>query len=187
MRIGRWSEPRFVFVCQLVKEIREADANETLGELGLVLPGNLVGESQFRIPKLVPDNMLSNIVPLESVELEYHDEWCALKFFRGSLLHVTPVRNLLSHLQVDVDVGTAAMCFRMQSMLPFITANNLWMEISRTYATKETTSRLQATLCWVLTNSGLRLIPISSSPLEHIHHVLCHVVSFRQAGTCLLI
>ena len=27
MRIGRWSEPRFVFVCQLVDVIREADAN----------------------------------------------------------------------------------------------------------------------------------------------------------------
>ena len=75
MRIGRWSEPRFVFVCQLVEVIREADANETSGELGLALPGNLFGESQFRIPKLEPDTMLSNIVPLESVELEYHDEW----------------------------------------------------------------------------------------------------------------
>ena len=75
MRIGRWSEPRFVFVYQLVEVIREADANETSGELGLALPGNLVGESQFGIPKLEPDNMLSNIVPLESVELEYHDEW----------------------------------------------------------------------------------------------------------------
>ena len=46
MRIGRWSEPRFVFVCQLVEVIREADANETSGELGLALPVNLVGESQ---------------------------------------------------------------------------------------------------------------------------------------------
>ena len=75
MRIGRWSEPRFVFVCQLVEVIREDDANETYGELGLTLPGNLVGESQLRIPKLEPDTMLSNIVLLESVELEYHDEW----------------------------------------------------------------------------------------------------------------
>ena len=55
--------------------IREADANETPGELWLVLPGNLDEESQFRIPKLEPDTMLSNIVPLVSVELEYHDEW----------------------------------------------------------------------------------------------------------------
>ena len=46
MRIGRWSEPRFVFVCQLVEVIREADANETSGELGLALPG----KSCWRIP-----------------------------------------------------------------------------------------------------------------------------------------
>ena len=43
MRIGRWSEPRFVFVCQLVEVIREVDANETSWELGLALPGNLIG------------------------------------------------------------------------------------------------------------------------------------------------
>ena len=35
MRIGRWSKPRFIFVCQLVEVIREADANETSGEFGL--------------------------------------------------------------------------------------------------------------------------------------------------------
>ena len=74
MRICRWSQLRFVFVCQLVEVIREADTNETSEELGLALPGNLVGESQFRIPKLEPYTMLSNIVPRVSVELEYHDE-----------------------------------------------------------------------------------------------------------------
>ena len=75
MRIDRCSVSRFVFVCQLVEVIREADANETSGELGLALPGNLVGVSQLRISKLEPDAILSNIVPLESVEREYHDEW----------------------------------------------------------------------------------------------------------------
>ena len=35
MRIGKWSEPRVVFVCQLVDVMREADANETSGELGV--------------------------------------------------------------------------------------------------------------------------------------------------------
>ena len=79
IRIGRWSELRFVFVCQLVEVIREADANETSGEDGLALPSNLVGESQLRIPKLEPDIMFSNWVPLVSVELEYHAKWCALK------------------------------------------------------------------------------------------------------------
>ena len=75
MRIGRWFRPRFVFVCQLVEVIREADAS---GEDGLALTGNLVGESQLRIPKLDPDIIFSNRVPLVSVELEYHAEWCAL-------------------------------------------------------------------------------------------------------------
>ena len=79
MRIGRWSEPRFVFVCQLVEVIREADANETSGEDGLALSGSLVGESQLRIPKLEPETTFSSRVPLVSVELEYHAEWCALK------------------------------------------------------------------------------------------------------------
>ena len=49
--------------------IREADANETSGEDGLALPG--------RIPKLEPDIIFSNRVPLVSVGLEYHGEWCA--------------------------------------------------------------------------------------------------------------
>ena len=79
MMIGRWSEPRFVFVCQLVEVIREADAKETSGEDGLALPGSFVSESQLRIPKLEPDIIFSNRVPLVSVELEYHAEWCALK------------------------------------------------------------------------------------------------------------
>ena len=52
IRIARWSEPRFVFVCQLVEVIREADANKTSGEDGSVLPDSLVDESQLIIPKL---------------------------------------------------------------------------------------------------------------------------------------
>ena len=61
MRIGRWSEPRFV--CQLVEVIRETDANETSGEDGLALPGSLVGESQLRIPKLEPGIIFFNRLP----------------------------------------------------------------------------------------------------------------------------
>ena len=79
MRIDKWSDHRFVFVFQLVEVIREADANETSGEDGLALPGSFVGESQLRIPKLEPDTTISNRVPLLSVELEYHTEWCTLK------------------------------------------------------------------------------------------------------------
>ena len=64
----------------MVEAIREDDANETSGKDGLALPGSLVGESQLRIPKLEPNIMFSNRVSLVSVEFEYHDEWCALKF-----------------------------------------------------------------------------------------------------------
>ena len=35
MRIGRWSEPIVVFVCQLEEVIKQTDANETSGELGV--------------------------------------------------------------------------------------------------------------------------------------------------------
>ena len=75
MRIDRWSKHRFVFVCQLVEVIREYDAYETSGEPGLAFPSNIVGESQLRIPKLEPYTMLSNMAYLESIDLEYHDEW----------------------------------------------------------------------------------------------------------------
>ena len=44
IRIGKWSETRFVFVCQLVEVIRRVDSL-TSGELGLALPGIFVGES----------------------------------------------------------------------------------------------------------------------------------------------
>ena len=74
IRIGRWSDSSFVFVCQLVEVIREADANETYGEYGLALIGSLVGESQLRIQKFEPDIMFYNMVPLLYVELEYHVE-----------------------------------------------------------------------------------------------------------------
>ena len=76
----RWSEPRLVFVCQLEEVIREADANETSGEDGLALPRSRVGESQLIIPKLESDIIFSTRMPLVSVELEYHAEWCALKY-----------------------------------------------------------------------------------------------------------
>ena len=62
MRIGRWFEHRFVFFCQLVEIIREADIWG--GWLGV---GSLVVESQLRIPKFEPEIRQSNILPLVSV------------------------------------------------------------------------------------------------------------------------
>ena len=41
--------------------IREADANETFGELGLVLFGSLVGEYHLRIPNFEPEIIFSEV------------------------------------------------------------------------------------------------------------------------------
>ena len=52
MRIGRWSELSVDSVCQEHEVMRNADANETSGELGSALGGTLVGMPQLRIPWL---------------------------------------------------------------------------------------------------------------------------------------
>ena len=52
MRMGRWSELMGVCVCRSDEVMREADANDTSGELGSALPGSLVGESVFGTAKL---------------------------------------------------------------------------------------------------------------------------------------
>ena len=45
IRMGRWSELMVVCVCHSDEVMREANANDTAGELGSELPGSLVGES----------------------------------------------------------------------------------------------------------------------------------------------
>ena len=52
IRMGRWSELMVVCVCHSDQVMREADANDTYGELGSAFPGSLVGESVFRTAKL---------------------------------------------------------------------------------------------------------------------------------------
>ena len=52
IRMGRWSELMVVCVCHSDEVMREADANDTSGELGSELPGSLVGEPIFRTAKL---------------------------------------------------------------------------------------------------------------------------------------
>ena len=46
------SELMVVCACHSDEVMREADANDTSGELGSALPGSLVGESVFRTAKL---------------------------------------------------------------------------------------------------------------------------------------
>ena len=48
IRMGRWPELMVVCVCHSDELMREADANDTSGELGSEFPGSLVGESVFR-------------------------------------------------------------------------------------------------------------------------------------------
>ena len=52
IRMGIWSERMVVCVCHSDEVMREADANDTSGELGLAFPGSIVGESVFRTAKL---------------------------------------------------------------------------------------------------------------------------------------
>ena len=51
IRMSRWSELMVVCVCHSGEVMREADANDTSGELGSELPGSLAGESVFRTAK----------------------------------------------------------------------------------------------------------------------------------------
>ena len=79
MRIGRWSELSVDSVCQEHEVMRDADANETSGELSSAVGGTLVELSQLSIPTLDPLIESSILFPFVSVDLEYHDGWCALK------------------------------------------------------------------------------------------------------------
>ena len=88
MGIGRWSELSVDSVCQEHKVMRDADANETSGELGSALGGTLMGVSQLRIPWSDPLIESAIFLPLVSVDPEYQDGWCALKSLRIRLSFV---------------------------------------------------------------------------------------------------
>ena len=64
---------------------REVCDNETSGELGSAFGETLVGLAQLRIPYSNPLIESSIVLPLVSVDLEYHEGWCALKSLRISL------------------------------------------------------------------------------------------------------
>ena len=65
---------------------------------------NGVGESQLRIPKFELETTFSNRVPLVSVELEYHAEWCALK---------SPVLGCPSSSSDDPGKGGNLLCWSL--------------------------------------------------------------------------
>ena len=75
IRMGRWSELMVVCVCHSDEVMRQADANETSGELGSAFPGSLVGESAFRTAKLEMLTESASWVLLASVVPECQSEW----------------------------------------------------------------------------------------------------------------
>ena len=75
IRMGRWSELMVVCVCHSDEVMKEADANDTSGELGSALPGSLVGESVFRTAKLEILTETASSLPLELVVPECQSEW----------------------------------------------------------------------------------------------------------------
>ena len=56
--------------------MRDADVNETYGELGSALGVTLVGVSQLRIPLSEPLFESAIFIPLVSVDYEYQDGRC---------------------------------------------------------------------------------------------------------------
>ena len=68
-----------VCVCHSDEAMREADATETSGELGLVFPGSIVGVSVFRTVKLEMLTESASWLSIVSVVPEYKTEWGALK------------------------------------------------------------------------------------------------------------
>ena len=75
IRMGRWSELMVVCVCHSDEVMREVDASDTSGELGLALPGSLVGESVFRTAKLKVLTESASWLPLVLVVPECQSEW----------------------------------------------------------------------------------------------------------------
>ena len=75
IRICRWYELMAVCVCHSDGVMREDNANDTSGELGLAFPGCLVGASSFRPAKLEMLLEFASWLPLISVVPEFQSEW----------------------------------------------------------------------------------------------------------------
>ena len=73
--MARWSELMVACVSHSDKVTREADAEDTSGELGSEFPGSLVGVSVFRPAKLEMLIESASWVPLVSVVPECQSYW----------------------------------------------------------------------------------------------------------------
>ena len=75
IRMGSWSELMVVCVCHSHEVMREADSNETSGELGSAFPDSLVGESVLRTAKMEMLIESASWLYLVSVVPECQSEW----------------------------------------------------------------------------------------------------------------
>ena len=75
IRMGRWFELMVGCVCHSDEVMREADANDTSGELESAFPGSFVGESVFRNANLEMRIESASWFPLVSVVPECQSEW----------------------------------------------------------------------------------------------------------------
>ena len=67
IRMGRWSELMVVCVCHSDEVVREADANETSGDIWVGIPRGLVRESLFRTVNLEMLAESASWLPLVSI------------------------------------------------------------------------------------------------------------------------
>ena len=75
IRISRWFELMVVYVCISGDVMREADANETSGELSSAFTASLEGESEFRKEKIEKLIETASWLHLVSVFSKYQSEW----------------------------------------------------------------------------------------------------------------
>ena len=73
IRMGRWSDLMVVCVCHSGEVMREADANDTPGELRSEFPCSLVGEFMTAKVEMVIES--ASWLPLVSVVPECQSEW----------------------------------------------------------------------------------------------------------------
>ena len=116
-----------------------------LANSALRLAGNLVGLSQLSIPKLDPLIESSILFLLVSVDLEYHDGWCALKsprirvsgvVRRCSIEDVIPITARAAWR--DVDVGND------QLRIPYIHLYGKFFQVGTVF-----------TYCGVISDAGV--------------------------------
>ena len=94
--MGRWSDPREVFVCQDTKGTRSKDDKDKSGEASCPLDGRLVGVSSFNTAMSEFEISKDNKLPLEYWMLENQ---------RGSWAFMSPMTNVSASLKRSLSGG----------------------------------------------------------------------------------